>query len=148
MINEGYCLCWNEWALDSRIKNELGLLLIISSLSAEQGYCWASNEYLSKLFNETPVNISRKISKLNKLGYVTIKYNYAGTSITSREIRPLTKMLTAINKNVNGTVNKNVKENNISIKNINNNISNRYFNENAIDYDELEAKLCLWIVKS
>ena len=29
-INNGYAICFNEWSLDKSIKNELGLLLIIS----------------------------------------------------------------------------------------------------------------------
>ena len=40
-MENGYSICFNEWALDQTIKNELGLLLIISSLSAEKGYCYA-----------------------------------------------------------------------------------------------------------
>ena len=40
----GYAICFNDWALDKSIKNELGLLLIISSLCAKEGYCYATNE--------------------------------------------------------------------------------------------------------
>ena len=50
-MEDGYSLCLNKWALDKTIKNELGLLLIISSLTAEKGYCYASNGYLAKQFN-------------------------------------------------------------------------------------------------
>ncbi len=117
-MNNGYAICFNEWALDKRIKNELNLLLIISSLTAKEGYCYATNEYLADIFNTHPVNISRKIKKLEKLGYIKIEYKRTGYLVTSRKIR-LTKMLTAINKNVNRTVNKNAKYNNT-----NNNITN------------------------
>ena len=116
----GYSLCFNEWALDKSIKNELGLLLIISSLSAEKGYCYANNDYFSTLFEEPTQTISRKIKTLEEKGYITIDYKKNGCTIISREIR-LTKRLMAVNKNVNRTINKNVKENNInSINNINN----------------------------
>ena len=114
---EGYSMCLNKWALDKEIKNELGLLLIISSLCAEKGFCWANNEYFSSLFNESEVNISRKIKRLENKNYITVDYKKSGTVVTQRIITvnindngPLTKMLTAVNKNV--------KENNINIKNI------------------------------
>ena len=122
-MNEGYSICFNEWALDKDIKDELGLLLIISSLTAEKGYCYASNDYLAKIFETSVVTISRKIKILEEKKYIEIEYEKKGCLVISRKIR-LTKMLTAINKNVNRTINKNVKENNIS--NINNtNINNK-----------------------
>lgn len=120
-MEQGYSICLNEWALDESIKNELGLLLIISSLCAEKGYCFASNEYLANIFNVPTQTISRKLKILVEKNYIKIDYDRSGAIVTNREIR-LTKMLTAINKNVNGTINKNVKDNNISnINNINNN---------------------------
>ena len=119
MINDGYSVCSNEWAIDKDIKNELGLLLIISSLCADKGYCWATNEYLSNLFEESEVSISRKIKTLAEKKYIKVDYERNGTQITKRII--------TINKIVNGgthhyqncqpTVNKNVKENNTSINN-------------------------------
>lgn len=109
-MKDGYSICFNEWALDKSIKSELGLLLIISSLTAEKGYCYASNDYFAELFGIDPVSVCRKIKKLERKGYITILYKKRGSEIISREIR-LTKMLTSINKKVNGTINKNVKEN-------------------------------------
>ena len=120
MINDGYAVCSNQWAIDKEIKNELGLLLIISSLCADKGYCWATNEYLANLFEESHENISRKIKKLEDKGYINIDYERNGTQITKRIITidkiingnhsPLIKKSTAIDKNV--------KENNTNIKNI------------------------------
>lgn len=134
-MEQGYALCLNEWALDKRIKNELGLLLIISSLTAKEGYCFASNEYLGKLFKEHPVNISKKIKKLEKLGYIKIEYKRTGYLVTGRKIR-LAKMLTAINKNANRTISKNAKYNNTSINNTSNkkgNFKNRNYNDEFLD---------------
>ena len=74
-IYNGYAICFNEWSLDKEIKNELGLLLIISSLCAEKGYCFASNEYLGNLFNLPKETISRKIKLLQKKNYITIEYD-------------------------------------------------------------------------
>lgn len=130
-MEQGYSICFNEWALDKRIKNELNLLLIISSLTAKEGYCFASNEYLAKIFNEHPVNISKKIKKLEKLGYIKIEYKRTGYLVTSRKIR-LAKMLTAISKNANGTISKNAKYNNTSI----NNTSNKKSNFKTRNYNE------------
>ena len=137
-MKEGYSICFNEWALDKNIKDELGLLLIISSLTAEKGYCYASNDYLAKIFKTSVVTISRKIKILEEKKYIKIEYEKKGCLVISRKIR-LTKMLTAINKNVNRTINKNVKENNIS--NINNTSSNNnnynYIYNNSSSSDEI-----------
>lgn len=134
-MNEGYSICFNEWALDKDIKDELGLLLIISSLTAEKGYCYASNNYLAEIFKTNVVTISRKIKNLEEKKYISIEYEKKGCLVISRKIR-LTKMLTAINKNVNRTINKNVKENNIS--NINNtNINNKEERKKETSYDKI-----------
>ena len=136
-MSEGYSICFNEWALDKDIKDELGLLLIISSLTAEKGYCYASNDYLAKIFKTSVVTISRKNKILEEKKYIEIEYEKKGCLVISRKIR-LTKMLTAINKNVNRTINKNVKDNNIN--NINNtNINNIYSPAKAeqIPYEEI-----------
>ena len=73
-MQNGYALCSNKWALDKDIKNELGLLIIISSLTAEKGYCYASNKFLAELFNIDETNISKKIKKLEKKNYIAIEY--------------------------------------------------------------------------
>lgn len=133
---DGYAFCWNKWALDKTIKDELGLLVIISSLTAKEGYCYASNEYLAKTLNCREETISRKLKKLEDKKYITIEYRWNGTRVINRKIRlansPLTKKSMAVDKNVNGTDDKNVKDKNISINNKNykkSNFKNR-------DYDD------------
>jgi len=113
----GYGICWNSWLEDERIKNELRLLIKISSLTAKNGYCTASNDYLAKYFNTTVVTISRQIKKLETLGYIEIEYKKRGAEVLSRKItiHDYQKHQSSINKNDNRTINKNVKENNISI---------------------------------
>ena len=120
-MQEGYSICFNEWALDKEIKNELGLLLIISSLCAEKGYCFASNKYLSQLFDIPEQTISRKIKILQEKKYITIEYEKRGCEVIERRLR-LTKLLTDDYQKCESTINKNVKENNIIVNNINNNI--------------------------
>lgn len=119
-MNNGYAICFNEWSLDPDIKNELGLLLIISSLTAEKGYCFASNKYFAELFKTTEISISRKINKLANKKYITLEYEKRGCEVISRKIR-LTKMLTDDYQKCYSTINKNVKENNISNNNTSNN---------------------------
>lgn len=130
-MKDGYAICLNEWALDKEIKNELGLLLIISSLCAEKGFCWASNEYLANLFDIDEAQISKKIAKLVKRGYLSVTYQKRGTEIISREIRlaeiqttdvkidngPMSKLTTDHCQNSQPTVVKNDKYNNTSINN-------------------------------
>ena len=116
-MDEGYSICLNEWVLDKEIKNELNLLLIISSLCAK-GYCYATNTYFAELLDVPEQTISRKIKKLELKNYITIDYEKRGCEIVKRYIR-LTKMLIHGKQKCLSTVNKNVKGNNISINNIN-----------------------------
>lgn len=146
MIN-GYSLCLNKWLFDKEIKDELALLIAISSLSAQYGYCFATNDYLAKEFNANTTTISRKLKKLEDKGYLKIEYKRNGNVITERKIYinelyavikndngPLSKMITAVIKND--------KDNIIMTNNINNNIE-RYIDEiqqfkpvlNSSDYE-------------
>ena len=119
-MENGYSICFNKWALDKNIKNELRLLLIISSLTAENGYCFASNKYLADLFSETEVSISNKIKNLEKNNYIEIEYDKRGCEIISRRIR-LKNILIHDYKNFYSTIKKDFKDNNISNNNTSNN---------------------------
>lgn len=148
-MDNGYSICFNEWALDKEINGELGLLLIISSLSAEKGYCFASNNYLANLFNIREETISRKLNKLVKKGYITIEYDKKGCEVTNRYIR-LTKLSTDDCVNNQPTIDENVKDNNTSINNTSINkkeiYKEKYFdnekvNEMFIDFLKLRATI-------
>lgn len=123
MIN-GYSFCLNKWLFDKEIKDELRLLIAISSLSAQYGYCFATNKYLADEFKTNESTISRKIKKLEEKGYLKIEYKRNGSMIIDRKIYinelytiikndngPLSKMITAVIKSD--------KDNNITNKNIN-----------------------------
>ncbi len=136
----GYSICYNKWLDDNKIKNELRLLLRISSLTALEGYCYASNKYFSKKLSETPENISRKIKKLEKLEYINIKYEYRGCEVKKRKITlantdnnlntetdfsiygsispRLTKLSIDDQQKYQSTIDQNVKDNITSINNI------------------------------
>lgn len=119
-MQEGYSICFNEWALDKEIKNELRLLLIISSLCAEKGYCYASNKYFADLFDETERSISKKIKLLETKKYINIEYERNGTIVTNRfiYIERLKKISMDHRKNFLSTVEKNFEYNNIRLNNI------------------------------
>lgn len=129
-LKHGYSICMNEWAFDKEIKNELGLLLIISSLTAKNGYCYASNRFFSELFNVDEDTISRKIKLLERKCYITIEYDKRGCEVVERRIR-LAKMSTDDRQKNQPTTDKNVGENNISINNTSiNNEEEVYIEEN------------------
>ena len=140
-MKDGYSICFNEWALDKDIKNELGLLLIISSLCADKGYCYATNTFLGELFNIPEQTVSRKLKILEEKKYITIEYKKRGCEIINRYIR-LTKMLIHDYQKCEPTINKNVKENNISINNtnINNNIYEQEFERLWVIYPKKQGK--------
>ena len=119
-MKDGYAICFNEWALDPDIKNELRLLLIVSSLSAERGYCFASNKRLAELFNEEEETISRKLKKLIDKNYIRIEYTRRGCEVIDRKIR-LTKISIHDYQKYQSTIDENIKENNTSINNTSNN---------------------------
>ena len=142
-MNDGYSICLNKWALDKDIKNELGLLLIISSLCAEKGFCFASNKYFATLFNVTEVSISMKLRKLEKKDYIKINYEYRGCEVISREIR-LKNILTDDYKKIESTINKNFKDNNTSIKNKKEIYKERILNDNDFS-DNFKNTLIEWL---
>lgn len=133
-MDKGYSICLNMWALDKDIKSELGLLLIISSLCAKEGYCYASNEFLAKQFNITEQSISNKIKKLELKNYIEIEYKRRGCEVIKRIIR-LKNIYTDDIKKFIPTIKENFKENNISINNKSININN---NNNDMLFDFLQ----------
>lgn len=139
-LSGGYAICFNQWLFDDRIKSQLRLLLLIASLSAKEGYCYASNQYLAEKFKTTPENISRQISILRDYGYIKTEDEKFGAVVTNRKIKivafenlsastAVDENDNAVNKNVNRgyqkdqpTVNKNVNGYNMC-----NNTSQEYY---------------------
>lgn len=132
-MNQGYAIALNEWIFDTRIKSELPLLLYISSLTAAEGYAYPCNKHLADKFNTTDVTISRKLAKLEKLGYINMHYIKRGSQVVARHIR-LTKMLTDGYQKCYPTVNKNVKE---KSTNNNNTRSNKWLDKPADVSDQV-----------
>ena len=122
MIQDGYSICFNKWVLDTQIKNELPILLIISSLCAKTGECFANNSYFASLFNCTEVSVSQKINKLIKCGYLSVEYEKRGAEIKKRVLR-LKNILTDDSNIFYPTIKNIFKDNNINNNNINNNLN-------------------------
>ena len=48
----------------------------ITALCSKEGFCWATNDYFSKLYGFTKQSISRLISKLEEAGHIRIDTQY------------------------------------------------------------------------
>lgn len=119
---------------DNRLTDSEKLLFAeITSLSNKFGYCTATNSYFAKLYEVVKETISRRISNLNKYGYLKIEIIKNGNEVKQRKMYPLTqssipidvKINTPIDNSVNTPIDGNVKENNTSINNTSNNNINR-----------------------
>ena len=86
-LNNGYAICFNSWLFDERIQNELRLLILISSLSAKEGYCYASNEYLGEKLGKSKDWASSGVTKLKNLGYIEVELQKFGAVVTNRKIK-------------------------------------------------------------
>lgn len=144
-LSGGYAICFNQWLFDDRIKSQLRLLLLIASLSAKEGYCYASNQYLAEKFKTTPENISRQIGILRDYDYIKTEDEKFGAVVTNRKIKivafenlstspAVDENDNAVNKNVNRgyqkdqpTVNKNVNGYNMCNNTSHNITSQEYY---------------------
>ena len=163
MKNSGYAICYNKWLFDKEIKDELRLLLLISSYSAPEGFCYATNEHFAEKFKEDTTTISKKISRLEDLGYIRIESKKKGCIVLQRKIFindfekiNIDKITVGentnrtISENTNRTVGENAKYN---IINLNNNINNtnNIIKENIkrkekkIEIDNFSYEICLQI---
>lgn len=95
----------------------------ITALCNEKGYCWASNEYFSKLYGVSKTSISNWISQLRNKGYITceIVYKEGTKEILNRYIKISTY---PIKENFNTPIKENFKDNNTVINNTINNTNN------------------------
>ena len=116
-----YSIIPNEVLHDNELKPITRLLYAdICSLSNLEGYCFAMNRYFAKLYDKTPVTISRSIKELKERGYIEIRYTYKEKSaeIETRKITPLIKIdSTPYKKSIYPHI-KNDKDNNIKNNNI------------------------------
>lgn len=111
---------------DNRLTDSEKLLFAeITSLSNKYGYCTASNNYFAKLYQVVKETISRRISKLQSLGYLKVELVKQGNEVKQRKIYPMTqssspidgKINTPIDNSVNTPIDAKVKENNTRFNN-------------------------------
>ncbi len=122
MLKNWYAICDNDWIFDNKIKSELPLLLYISSLTAEKGYCFAGNFHLASKLKIHETSVSKKIKKLSNLWYINLEYKYRWCEVIDRKIR-LAKTPTVELQKCQSTISKNTKDNITSINNTSNNNS-------------------------
>lgn len=126
---------------DNRLTDSEKLLYAeITALSNKFGYCTATNSYFARLYEVVKETISRRISNLNKYGYLKIEIIKSDNQVKQRKIYPLTqksipidaKINTPIDNSVNTPIDANVKEN-ITSNNIINNNTTSINNNSATD---------------
>src|SRR5699024_1650407 len=72
----------------------------LTALSNKKGYCYASNKYLSGIFNVTVDTVSRRINRLKNKGYLHVEMIRDGKEIKERHIYPLMDVSRGIDANV------------------------------------------------
>ena len=88
----------------------------ITAISIKLWYCFASNNYFAELYGVSKNTVSRWLSDLKKLGFITIKIERN----TNKEI---VKRIIGVDKKVDNPIDKIVKENNTSNNTTSNNIT-------------------------
>ena len=88
----------------------------ITALSNKLGYCYASNNYFAELYGVSKNTVSRWLSDLTKLGFITIE-------IQRNKNKEITKRIIGIDKKVVTPIDKIVKGNNTSNNTTSNNIT-------------------------
>ena len=124
------------WLSEELTLQEKVLLVEIDSLEDEEKGCYANNNYFARFFKLSNRRIAQIIASLKEKGYLNISYQYKGKEIELRTIRimkpPYPEVVKVISvgseENFQRVGNifpegseKNCRDNNISINNINNN---------------------------
>ena len=125
----------------------------ISALIGADGYCFATNQYFSKLYGMAEETIARLITKLEKAGHIRreLERDKTGQIVTRKlylrvsmpEIQPLDeKINTPRQKNQEG-IDKKVKDTNTSITNIEK--ENKKEKSKPLTDEQLQALFVPWI---
>lgn len=139
---------------DDRIPANAKLLYgEISALIGADGYCFASNQYFAEVYGCTPVTVARLISKLEDAGYIKremvrdasgqIVQRKLFLSVSMPDIQPLNNFDNTPPQNCGEGINKNVKDTNTSITNIEK--ENKKEKAKALTDEQLHALFVPWI---
>lgn len=120
-----YAIITADVRYDNRLSDSEKIMYAeITSLSQKNGQCWASNDYFAKLYEVSNSTISRRISKLKKLGYISVEMIYKTNSkVIEKRIIKIDNTYTqncigGIRNNDTTPIRKNAQENNTSKSNI------------------------------
>ncbi len=114
---------------------------VISNLTFEKGYCWASNRYIGDLLNCSPLTISRSISNLSKNKHIINSLEKSKDGTLRKIYLPISNPAKGYIKNDKGVTQKRVANN------IDNNIKDLQYNKQT-DKDLLQMQsneLLSWI---
>jgi|TARA_R110002020_G_scaffold172782_4_gene363255 DNA-binding transcriptional regulator YhcF (GntR family) len=101
----------------------------ITALSNKLGYCFASNSYFAELYGVSKNTVSRWLSDLKKLGFITIK-------IERNDNKEIVKRIIGIVQKADRSNDKKVKGNTTRINTTSNNISiKEKFIDKVMNYD-------------
>jgi len=90
---------------DDKLSSTAKLLYAeLTALANKEGFAWASNRYLARLFGVGPKQISRIIIKLRELGYIKAEY-----TINNRRKVFIADIVGGMDKNVHRGMDKNVQ---------------------------------------
>jgi hypothetical protein len=120
----------------------------ITALCNTSGFCWATNGYFADLYGMTARNISRLISQLNNLGYISVEIVnefdrkiYISQGCDKNVLDPTLKNSRGYDENVLASHDKNVYKNNTSIN------TKKNIKENKINIGEIEREFeKLWTI--
>lgn len=100
----------------------------ISALIGADGFCFAGNQYFADIYRCTPESIARLITKLEKAGYIhrELDRDKSGQivrrkiylKVSAPDTQPLNNIVTTSQQNCGEGIDKNVKDTNTSITNI------------------------------
>jgi hypothetical protein len=118
MLDKGYGIMPNAVLFDTKISSTSKLVFcLISSLTAQEGHCWANNEYIGKQLHLSKSQVSRSIKQLEEYIIINNPFN------EKRDIR-LRKNAYAVRQKCVTSLRKNAQHNtitnNINIKGIKN----------------------------
>ena len=119
-----------EILTDKKLSDkEKTIYAIIIYLSKENNYCYCTNKTISELLNITITQVSRLVNSLKDKNYIDIELIYKENSkqVEMRKLIPIQKyedtyiqkVQSPPHKNVNTTIDENVKDNKYNNKNIN-----------------------------
>ena len=111
MSKKGYGVMPNVILFDQELSPTTKLVyVLISSLCAEKGYCWANNKYIGFQLSISERQVSRSIKQLSKYLAIDNPYNEKRTICLDKNVYvPRQKRLGCLDKNVaHNTIKKNI----------------------------------------